>query len=196
MKLEKGLSGNSLLLCLLAVLVLQGCAPAAVRVSAPVTVDDIGPAQTWGGIDNVVAVKHLYISAQPDTAALLDARAHDVGVVISLREPSETEWDEAQEAGSLGMAYYNVPVPASGPELDQSAMEDISALVREHRDQKILLHCSSGNRAAAWFAVHLVVDHGMDIEPSIALARKAGLTKPGMEARVRNYLGAGGELPE
>jgi len=158
------------------------------ETAAAVTDADIGQAQTWGGIDNVVSVKHLYFSEQPDAAALRVAREHDVGVVISLRDPAESDWDESGEAANLGMKYYNVPISKTGPGFSQKSMQTISDLVQQHRTQKILLHCSTGNRAAAWLAVHLVNDHGMQTDPAIALARKAGLTNQQMESRTRTYL--------
>ncbi len=171
--------------------ILDRASPIAQETAPAVTDADIGKAQTWGGSHNVVSVKHLFFSEQPDAAALQAARNHDVGVVINLREPSEMDWDEAAEAENLGMTYYNVPVAAEGSGLDQEAMQTISRLAQQHGDQKILLHCSSGNRAAAWLAVHLANDHGMTVEQSIALAQQAGLTKPNMETRVRNYLSNG-----
>lgn len=160
------------------------------QAATTITAADIGRAQTWGGIDNVVSVKHLFFSAQPDRAALQVAREHGVGVVINLREPSEFEWDEPAEVQRLGMTYFNLPVSTEGTGLNQETMETISRLVRQHANQKILLHCSSGNRASAWFAVHLANDHGMGAEQSIALARQAGLDQLQMENRVRNYLGS------
>ena len=162
--------------------------PMAREIAPSVTDADIGAAQTWGGIDNVVSVKHLFFSEQPDTAALQVAYENGVGVVISLRDPSETEWDEAAAVENLGMTYYNVPVPSEGAGFDPEAMRTISRLVGQHSDEKLLLHCSSGNRAAAWLAVHLANDHGMTTEQSVVLARQAGLTKPQMETRVRNFL--------
>lgn len=151
---------------------------------------DISDTRTWGAADNVVGVDGLYFSKQPDEATFAEAKKHDVRVVIDLREPAETDWDEAGAAKEAGLTYYNVAVAGSGSSFDAAAMQKISALVREHQDHGILLHCSSGNRASAWFAIHLVEDLGMEIEPALALAHKTGLDKPPVEARVREYLGA------
>jgi protein tyrosine phosphatase (PTP) superfamily phosphohydrolase (DUF442 family) len=162
--------------------------PKVERETPAVSAADIGAAEAWGGASNVVSVKHLYFSEQPDAATLIEARDRGVGVVINLREPSELDWDEARAATDSGLTYYNVPIAAAGSSFDAATMEEISMLVQKHQDQKILLHCSSGNRASAWLAIHLVNDHGMGVEPSISLARKIGLTKPVIEARVREYL--------
>jgi len=150
--------------------------------------DELAAAQTWGGVDNVVGVRNLYFSAQPDLAALQAARQHGVGVVINLREPGETDWDEQQAATDLGLAYYNVPISRSGPGFVSADLDRISALVADNSDTRILLHCSSGNRAAAWFATHLARDHGMAAADAIELAEKAGMTSDGLKQRVTDYL--------
>jgi protein tyrosine phosphatase (PTP) superfamily phosphohydrolase (DUF442 family) len=53
---------------------------------------------------------------------------------------------------------------------------------------KILMHCSSGNRVAAWYAIHLVQQKNMARDDALAIARRNGLTKDSMIARVQTYL--------
>ena len=116
-------------------------------------------------------------------------------MVINLRDPSEFDWDEANAAATAGLTYYNVPIASRGNSFDAEAIEKIGALVKKHSDERVLLHCSSGNRASAWLAIHLVNDHGMNVDTSISLAKRAGLTKPNIETRVRNYLHDGEVSP-
>ena len=112
-----------------------------------ITAADFAAAQVWGAVSNVVGVKHLYLSAQPDQAALETAIEHGVGVVINLREPDEQDWDENGAVTSLGLTYYNLPIAKSGPGFDSDNLAQISRLIGKHRNTKILMHCSSGNRA-------------------------------------------------
>jgi protein tyrosine phosphatase (PTP) superfamily phosphohydrolase (DUF442 family) len=163
-------------------------AAASAQKSTSITSADFAEPQVWGAASNVVGVKHLYLSAQPDQATLKMAIKHGVGVVINLREPNEQDWDEDSAAASLGLTYYNLPISRSGPGFDTDILAQISKLVGKHRDTKILMHCSSGNRAGAWFAVHLVRDHGMPVEQSIEMSRRVGLTNSGMKSRVREFL--------
>jgi len=155
---------------------------------AAVTEADISAAQTWGKAENVVQVKHLYFSAQPDAAGIKAAKDAGVEVVINLRNSEEMDWDEAAAVEQAGLTYYQVPISGDGPGFDQSSMQRISALVKKHHPQPLWLHCSSGNRASAWLAVHLVQDHHMGVDQSIALAQKAGLTSAELEKRVRTYV--------
>ena len=167
--------------------VAQDAATAAQKATSIASTDFTEP-QVWGAASNVVGVKHLYLSAQPDQATLKTAIEHGVGVVINLREPNEQDWDEEGAATSLGLTYYNVPITRGGSGFDPDVLAQISGLVGTHRDTKILMHCSSGNRAGAWFAVHLVRDHGMPVEPSIEMSQRVGLTNTGMKSRVREFL--------
>jgi uncharacterized protein (TIGR01244 family) len=141
----------------------------------------------WGAAKNVVRVKHLYISSQPDAYTLKIAHEKGVGLVINLREPTEFTWDENKAAKQAGLDYYNVPISVTGESFDPDSINQISALVTKYKDQKILLHCSSGNRASAWLAIHLAQDHNMQGEAAISLAKQAGLSSPAIESRVKQF---------
>lgn len=136
---------------------------------------------------NVVRVKHLYVSSQHDADTLEIAREKGVELVINLREPTEFSWDENRAVNHAGLDYYNVPISTTGESFDHDSINQISALVTKYKDQKILLHCSSGNRASAWLAIHLAQDHNTQSDAAILLARQAGLSSPIIEARVRQF---------
>jgi protein tyrosine phosphatase (PTP) superfamily phosphohydrolase (DUF442 family) len=149
---------------------------------------DVCQPEAWGAAKNVVGVKHLYISSQPDAETFAIARKRGVSRVINLRDPAESEWDEENTAEQAGLGYYNVPIAGKGQSFNADAINQISALVKQHKDEKILLHCSSGNRASAWLAIHLVKDHEFSTDNAISLAKQTGLTSPVIEVRVNQYL--------
>ena len=144
---------------------------------------------TWGAADNVVQVGPLYVSRQPDVATLEAARDAGVTTVINLRGPDEMDWDEAAAVRALGLQYYNVPITGGGPSFDAAAIDEIGKAVAARRGGKVLMHCRSGNRAAAWLAVHLANDHDLPVDEAISIARDAGLTYEPLESRVRSYVG-------
>jgi len=162
-------------------LVASACQPEGI------TPGDIEGPFTWGGVDNVTHVRHLWFAAQPDEAALEEAKSEGVDVVINLRDPSEHEWDEKAVVEGLGMAYYNLPVRGGEP-FDRETFERIETLVAKHRDKQVLIHCSSSNRVGGWLATHLARRHGLSVEESLAVGRRAGITKEGIEQAVRGYL--------
>ncbi len=129
----------------------------------------------------------LYMAGQPDQKTIAGLQDKGFEVVINIRGRDEVKFDEKTLVEESGMAYYNVPLLKDGA-IQEQAVGDILAVVLENRGKKILFHCSSGNRIAAWFAAHLIRDHGHDKEAAITLAKQAGLTKASTERMLRDYL--------
>lgn len=146
-----------------------------------------GVQETWGEDTKVVAYDRFYIAGQPDEAALERAREHGVTMVINLRGESESDWDEASVAGSLGLDFHRYPVNGAAPELEAEPFEQANAAVLQAPEGKILVHCASGNRASAWLAVYLVQHAGVSREQALAVARETGL-KGSLADRVEAYL--------
>jgi len=157
--------------------------PAAKETAAP---DELEGPYTWGSAKNVMRLGDLWFAEQPDAIGFAAARDAGVEVVIDLRDPSERSWDEAVVVQGLGIEYHNVPI--TGATFDPAGIERIDSLVAANKDRQILLHCSSSNRVGGWLATHLVEHEDMPIEDALAIGRRAGITKPPVEERVRAYL--------
>jgi protein tyrosine phosphatase (PTP) superfamily phosphohydrolase (DUF442 family) len=161
---------------------------ATVYAGGSITARDVTGPVAWGDLP-VTSLQHLRFSGQPDAPALDRAKANGVEVVINLRVPSEQDWPEAKAAADRGLVYYDVPVDTAAP-FSRAAFEKIESLVAQHEPKTILIHCSSGNRAAAWLATHLVTRHDMTTSDAIEVARKAGLTKDALATKVEQYIQA------
>jgi protein tyrosine phosphatase (PTP) superfamily phosphohydrolase (DUF442 family) len=151
------------------------------RTAAPA---EVGRRVTQGAPANATHLRYLWFSGQPDQQTLEAAKEIGVRVVINLRDPSEQDWDERKAAEDLGLIYYNVPMPAKEP-FSPEAIDHVEALVEAHPGEQTLIHCSSGNRAAGWLAVHLVDQHQMTVEDALVVGRDAGITKAAIETKVR-----------
>jgi protein tyrosine phosphatase (PTP) superfamily phosphohydrolase (DUF442 family) len=159
-----------------------------VHAASAVSPSDVEGPFTWGSAEKVTHLRHLWLADQPDEVGLVLANDAGVAVVINLRSPSESDWDEASAAGDLGLSYYNVPI--TGKRFEPDAIARIDALVEEHDEQQILIHCSSSNRAGGWLATHLVSERGMSVDDALAVGRRTGITKDGIVTRVRDYVEA------
>lgn len=128
----------------------------------------------------------LLIGGQPEPAALEAARAAGYTLVVNLRTPAEDAgFDEAALVRELGMAYVSLPV--GGPAgLGREQAARLDAVLAAHPDERILLHCSSGNRVGALFALRAGLLQGEDTETAVAIGRAHGLTR--LEPRVREIL--------
>ncbi len=153
-----------------------------------VSPDDVKGPFAWGSAKHVTRFHHLYLADQPDAEGFAAAKAAGVVAVIDLRAPSERDWDEREVVEGLGLEYHNVPV--TGDAFDPEAISRIEALVAKDHPREILVHCSSSNRAGGWLAVHLAMHHDLDVDEALAIGRRAGITKPVIEERVRAYLRA------
>ncbi len=116
--------------------------------------------------------------------ALVDQGA----VIISLRTPGEDPFDEPGLVAELGGTF--IRYPTTGADYDtvafREAMYDLYDGWRA-QDVPVYLHCASGNRAGASWALYNAERLGLPADEAIALGRAAGLT--GLEGRVRAILG-------
>jgi uncharacterized protein (TIGR01244 family) len=153
---------------------------------------DVVQLAPWGTAKQVVRADHMYFAGQPDAAGFAVAAQAGVTTVINLRGPGEVDWDIGQAVQAAGMRYYNVPLVIDDKGINADSVRQIDALVQqlssETDAQTILLQCGSGNRVAAWWATHLVGQHGLRKRTALKLASSAGLTKPELKALVKTYL--------
>ena len=99
------------------------------------------------------------------------------------------DWDEAAAATGLGLEYHAVPIARGGAAFERESIERITGIVDANPDQDIVLHCSSGNRVAAWYAIYLVQRQGLSLEEALERARARGLARASSQARIEAYLG-------
>lgn len=132
---------------------------------------------------------NITIAAQPSKAELEKAKEDGHEIVINLRAPNEFKgYDEARYASELNLKYYNIPFFNKDKEIDQNSLKGISKVVKNNQNKKIYIHCSSGNRAAAWYLTYLLNHEGLSLEKALTIARESGLTKKGLEKKTLQML--------
>lgn len=163
----------------LAVFVLLG-----LIVSACATASDT---LRWPDIDDAKTPSaNRMISGQPTPAELVAAERGGVRHIVNARDIGEFDaWDEGDLVDSLGMAYHRVPI-GSPADLDREAVNAFDRILAEIGDEPALLHCASGNRIGALYALRAGWIQGEDPETAIAIGTAHGLT--GLEAAVREKL--------
>jgi protein tyrosine phosphatase (PTP) superfamily phosphohydrolase (DUF442 family) len=121
-----------------------------------------------------------------------DVRVEDVvgqgATVISLRLSSEDPFDEPALIESLGGTFIRYPTtPADYNNV--AFREALYDLYDEHRagEPPVYLHCASGNRAGASWALYQAERLGTDSEEAVTLGKAAGLGS--LETTVRTILG-------
>jgi uncharacterized protein (TIGR01244 family) len=130
--------------------------------------------------------EQFLIGGQPDEAALRQAAEAGIEVVVNLRGPTEsTDFDQSQLVAELGMTYVRLPISGAN-DLTPENVRAFGGFLEAIGDRPALLHCASGNRVGALFALHAGLNEGMDTEAALELGREHGMT--GLEETVRKQL--------
>lgn len=121
---------------------------------------------------------------QPSEATLRKFAASGYGVVIDMRAKVEDRgFDEQKLAASLGMSYVAFPVAGANDISFEKAAEFDKILAGI--DGPVLVHCASGNRVGALFALR-AKNLGASSEDALATGLAAGVTS--LEGMVRKKL--------
>ncbi len=124
-------------------------------------------------------------SAQPSAEHLQLLARQGVSAVINFRDDALPE--EASWATAAGMAYYHIPV-SGGDQLNKENVAQLNQVLRALGDQQALLHCSSGNRAAAMLTLHAAWYQGADAEQALAIGQQHGLDSAELLQRLQELL--------
>jgi uncharacterized protein (TIGR01244 family) len=141
---------------------------------APPGAESIVPAGL-NGFPSILAVGDVLIGGQPTPEGLVNARDGGVTLVINTRPQSEMSFDERSLVQGLGMRYVSLPFTAST--LDDATVAAFIAEI-DGRTAPELVHCRSGNRVAALWAMYEIEVLDVDPERAVARAREMGLRSP------------------
>jgi uncharacterized protein (TIGR01244 family) len=124
------------------------------------------------------------IAGQPNENDLVILSKNGIKTVINLRGEGEFNgFDEQAKVEALGMIYIAVPINgASGINKENLALFTTAISNQE----KTFVHCASGNRVGAMFALDAHFNHGKNIEEAITTGKSSGLAS--LESTVRNII--------
>ena len=145
---------------------------ACCAIAAPALGDE------WSDLDDGIRPnEQLVIGGQPTAAVLREAADAGFEVVVNFRPAEEADpgYDEAALVAELGLTYLEVPVPQQDG-LTEENVRLLDAVLQQVGAQQALLHCSTGNRVGALFALHAARYRGMDTEAAVELGKAHGLT--------------------
>lgn len=122
---------------------------------------------------------------QPTERDLERLRDSGVTTIVTLRGSNEdTGFDERAKVETLGMSYISLPVSMSEG-LDVETARKLRDIL-DKSDGPALVHCGSGNRVGAIYAIGAHEIDGVPLEQALEIGRAAGLTR--LEPRIREML--------
>lgn len=118
----------------------------------------------------------ILTGGQPTQAQLKMAKEKGFKTIVNLRMIGENrDWDEAKLVESLGMKYVSVPI-AGAMGLTSANSQAVIAALQDAGEYPVMVHCASGNRVGAIFALDANTSGKLSKDDALAVGRKAGLT--------------------
>lgn len=132
----------------------------------------------------------VYSCGQPSPEQLRELSDAGITTIVDLRGPGENDWDERAVVEGLGMAYCRIPV--TGPEdISEENAQRLDEILDGESAQPVLIHCGSGNRVGALYALKAYHCDNCEVEEAVAAGRAAGLTQlePLVRQRIQGLAG-------
>jgi protein tyrosine phosphatase (PTP) superfamily phosphohydrolase (DUF442 family) len=127
---------------------------------------------------------------QPSDQAYAHAAANGFRSVLTLRSRSDGV-DVLRERFMVEknhLRYFNLPVLAPLPK--QNQVDEFLALLRDKRNQPMLINCAFAERVAPYMMMFNLVERGWDEERAVEEASKSGLQRKSLQELAKNYLKA------
>lgn len=131
----------------------------------------------------------VYLAGQPSAQDLKEASRLGVESVISLRDPGELPWNEAEAAKEAGLKFQQLPIK-SPDSLTDEVFDKVREILKESANHSTLLHCGAAVRVGAVWLPYRVLDQGVPYEQALAEAHTIGLRVPAYEAKAKSYIEA------
>ncbi len=155
--------------------------PPADSAADPLAIDIPNARRPWPGV---------LVGGQPTVEQFEAAARAGYRTVVNLRGPGEQgAWDEVPKAAELGLRYEIIPI-ADTDGLSADNARKLAEIVDDPEALPAMVHCASGNRVGALFALKALHVDGENAEKALAIGREAGLTR--LEEAVKERL----NLPE
>ncbi len=187
--------GCPLMRIALALTLLLGCRgespPAAVVEPVPEQGSASGPPLEIDIPNARMPSESVLTGGQPTERQLEEAARAGYRTVVNLRTPGEQgAWDETWKAAELGLRHVVIPI-AGADDLTVENARKLADIVDDPQALPAMVHCASGNRVGALFAVKAFHLDGENAERALAIGREAGVTR--LEEAVKELLSPAAE---
>lgn len=119
----------------------------------------------------------VLVGGQPTQTELAELKSKGYKTIINLRMPDElTAWNESTEVQKLNMNYVAIPV-GSAESINRDNSQRLISVLNDQANYPVLVHCASGNRVGALFALDAFYNKKLNIEEALQVGRESGLTK-------------------
>lgn len=136
--------------------------------------------------NGVMVAEGVLAGGQPTEEQLAELANAGYRTVINMRLPDEQGNTQADAVEAAGMRYVTVPVEGAAGLSEERAKAFAEAL--DAAERPVVVHCGSGNRVGALFALKAYYVDGVPADEAIQFGLDAGMTQ--LEGPVREHLSA------
>jgi uncharacterized protein (TIGR01244 family) len=138
-------------------------------------------------VPNAVQLEEeLIAGGVPSNQGLTQAAEQGIRTIIDVRDPSEGAEEEKGNAEAVGLRYVNIPITLDN--FSEAQAKQLDEVLKDENTGPALLHCASGQRAVAVWALHQNRHEGKSAEDAMKAAKEKGLTKPELEQKLQTLL--------
>lgn len=122
----------------------------------------------------------VWVSGQPNAAALAELKKMGVATVINLRTSQEMDnrqvvpFDEAQTLAELDIQYLHIPQGGPDTPYSPAALQQVADAL-DSAEGKVLLHCTVAWRASHMWAAYLVAHQAMSVGDAMAVGKQMNM---------------------
>ena len=139
------------------------------------------------GIPNAVLLNQDVVGGvTPGKDALSEAQSEGFKSVIDLRAPEEGIGEEKEVVEKMQMKYINIPVESDSLSFEQA--DRLNEILSRPESTPAILHCASGNRVAALWALYQKKYAGLSSDDAYDLGLEKGLRSENMKETTRRIL--------
>ena len=155
-----------------------------------------GSQTPFGNLDKTPMLGNVVYSRQPDENTIPMLKDKGFDLVLSVRFDDEPVGFDAREIiekngmSFVQISYFKGSIKDQPRQVDDQAVEQIRQVLEGSLagGSKVLMHCQSGQRAAAALGSILYRDYGFSKEEARKYAEKAGLTSKNTGAVYDQYI--------
>ncbi len=176
----KTISFKSLLILMTTLITLSAPAMAG---EVPVNLEP----ETLTEVPNAVLLEENLVSGGAPTArGLGQAAEQGIRTVIDFRDPKEGTAEEKDHTDAIGLKYVNIPVTPGN--FSDAQAKQLGDVLKDPATGPALLHCATGQRATAVWALYRNREQGVSADQALADAQAKGLKKPELIAKLKEQL--------
>jgi protein tyrosine/serine phosphatase len=131
----------------------------------------------------------LYRGAQPLGGGIKKLAELGIKTIINLRGEDDSVSGEQKETESLGLRYFNIPMPGLSAPTDEEVAR-VMSIINNPDDQPVFIHCKRGaDRTGTIGAIYRISHDGWTADRAIAEARRNGMSwaEFGMRSYITDY---------